>query len=134
MEKNPFSTLYNVLVMRLDNQRDPLLQRATLTTDLHDAFSLVHRFLESWRLPCIAAVRPDEQSITGLTLLAVRSTAPINWLHSMLGCGEVMAEYFRYAGLHFTEDSRSAVATPRNWPPHTHRPSEYATNPPPHTG
>ena len=48
MEKNPFSTLYNIFVVRLDNRRDPLLQRAMWTTDLHDTFSLVWRYLESW--------------------------------------------------------------------------------------
>ena len=48
MEKNPFSTLYNIFIVRLDNQRDPLLQRAMWTTDLHVTFSLVRRYLESW--------------------------------------------------------------------------------------
>ena len=119
MERNPFSTLYNVLAVRLDNRRDPLLQCTVLTTDIHDAFAIVRWFLDSWRLPCIAVIRPDDNSITGITLLALGTMAPINWLHSLLGNGEVMAEYFRYAGLHFTEDSRSAVVTPRHWPPNT---------------
>ena len=112
MEKNPFSTLYNVFIVRLDNRRDPLLQRALWTTDLHDTFSLVWQYLESWQLPCIVVIQPCEDSITGLTLLAIGTTAPINWLHTMLGNGAIMQEYFRYAGLHFTADTRSAVVTP----------------------
>ena len=123
MERNPFSTLYNILAVRLDNRRDPLLQHTVLTTDIHDAFTIVCRFLDSWRLPCIAVIRPDDNSITGISLLAIGSTAPVNWLHSLLGNGELMAEYFRYAGLHFTEDSRSAVVTPRHWPPNTPAPA-----------
>ena len=39
MGKNPFSTLYNVFIVRLDNHHDPLLHRAVLTTDLHDSGS-----------------------------------------------------------------------------------------------
>ena len=45
MEKNPFSTLYNVFIVRLDNHHDPLLHRAVLTTDLHNTFLLVRRYL-----------------------------------------------------------------------------------------
>ena len=123
MERNPFATLYNVLAVRLDNRRDPLLQRTVLTTDIHDTFAIVRRFLDSWRLPCIAVVWPDDNSITGILLLAIGSTAPINWLHSLLGNGELMAEYFHYAGLHFTEDSRSSVVTPHHWPPNTPTPA-----------
>ena len=78
MEKNPFSTLYNVFVVRLDNHRDPLLHRAVLTTNLHDTFLLVRRYLESWRFPCIIVVRPSKDSITGLSLLAIGTTALIN--------------------------------------------------------
>ena len=102
MEKNPFSTLYNVFVVRLDNQHDPLLHRAVLTTNLHYTFLLVRRYLESWQLLCIIVVRPNRDSIKGLTLLAIGTTAPINWLHTMLGNGAIMQEYFRYSGLHFT--------------------------------
>ena len=123
MEKNPFSTLYNVFVLRLDNHRDPLLHRAVLTTDLHDTFSLVRRYLESWQLPCIIVVRPSKDSITGLSLLAISTTALINSLHTMLGNGAIMQEYFRYSGLHFTADARSAVATPRDCLPITPAPT-----------
>ena len=123
MERNPFSTLYNVLAIRLDNRRDLLLQCTVLMTDLHDAFAIVRRFLDSWRLPCIAVIWPDDNSITGISLLAIGSTAPVNWLHSLLGNGELMVEYFCYAGLHFTEDSRSTVVTPRHWPPNTPAPA-----------
>ena len=34
-----------------------------------------------------------------------------------------MQEYFRYSGLHFTADARSAVATPHNCPPITPAPA-----------
>ena len=44
-------------------------------------------------------------SITGLTLLVIGTTAPINGLHTMLGNGAIMQEYFRYSGLHFTADT-----------------------------
>ena len=53
----------------------------------------------------------------GLALLAIGTTAPVNWLHTMLGNGAIMQGYFRYASLHFTADMRSAVATPRDCPP-----------------
>ena len=127
MEKNPFSTLYSVFVVRLDNHRDLLLHRAVLTTNLHDTFSLVRRYLESWRLPCIIVVRPNKDSITGLSLLAIGTTAPINWLHTMLGNGAIMQEYFRYSGLNFTADAQSAVATPHDCPPITPAPANTPT-------
>ena len=130
MEKNPFSTVYNVFIVRLDNWRDPLLQRAMWTTDLHDTFSLVWRYLESWRLRCIVVIRPCEDSITHLTLLAIGTTAPVNWLHTMLGNGAIMQEYFRYAGLHFTADTRSAIATPHNCPPLMPAPTNTPTSAP----
>ena len=127
MEANPFATLYNVLVIRLDNHRDPLLRRALMTTDIHDVFSLIKRYLELWRLPCILVVRPDGESITGLTPLAIGSTAAVNWITPMLGNASLMKEYFRYAGLHFTEDTRSAVATPRHCLPITRTPANTPT-------
>ena len=127
MEKNPFSTLYNVFVVRLDNHCEPLLHRAVLTTNLHDTFSLVRRYLESWRLLCIIIVRPNKDSITGLSLLAIGITAPINWLHTMLGNGAIMQEYFRYSRLHFTANTWSAVATPCDCPSITPAPANTPT-------
>ena len=41
----------------------------------------------------------------------------------MLGNGAIMQEYFRYSGLHFTADTQSAVATPRDLPPITLAPT-----------
>ena len=55
--------------------------------------------------------RPEE--ITGLRLLAIGSTAAVNWLSTMLGNPELMMEYFRFTGIHFTSDSHSTVATPK---------------------
>ena len=127
MEKNPFSTLYNVFIVRLDNHHDPLLHRAVLTTDLHDTFSLIRKYLESWQLPCIIVVRPSKDSITGLSLLAIGTTAPINWLHTMLGNSAIMQEYFRYPRIHFTADALSAVATPHDCPPITLAPTHTPT-------
>ena len=127
IEKNPFSTLYNVFIVRLDNHHDLLLHRAVLTTDLHNTFSLVRRYLESWQLLCIIVVRPNKDSITGLSLLAIGTTAPINWLHTMLGNGAIMQEYFKYSGLHFTANTQSAVATPCDCPPITPAPTNTPT-------
>ena len=109
--------------------RPHLWRSQTTVTDvylphcLHDTFSLVRRYLESWRLPCIIAVRPNKDSITGLSLLAISTTTPISWLHTMLGNGAIMQEYFRYSGLHFTANAWSAVATPHDCPPITLAPA-----------
>ena len=75
-----------------------------------------------WYLPCIVICpKADPKEITGLKLLAIGSTAAVNWLSTILGNPELMTEYFRFAGIHFTSDSHSAIATPK----------EQCTLPPP---
>ena len=81
--------------------------------DFQDVFGLVKAYLETWYLPCIVICRADPEEITGLKLLAIGSTAAVNWLSTMLCNPDIMTEYFRFAGIHFTSDSRSAVATPK---------------------
>ena len=48
--------------------------------------------------------------------------AAVNWLSTMLGNPEFMTEYFRFTGIHFTSDSHSAIATPKE---------QHALPPPP---
>ena len=113
MNNNPFRELHDVWIVHLGNQRDPLHQRAATTVDFYDVFGLIKAYLEMWYLPCIIICWEDPEEITGLKLLAIGSTAAVNWLLTMLGNPEIMMEYFRYGRLHFTSDSRSAVATPK---------------------
>ena len=113
MSNDPFRELNNIWIVHLGNLRDPLHQRAAAAVDFHDIFGLIKAYLETWYLPCIVICRADPEEITGLKLMAIGSTAAVNWLSTMLSNPEIMTEYFRYAGIHFTNDSRSAVATPK---------------------
>ena len=81
--------------------------------DFHNVFGLIKAYLETWYLPCIIICRVDPEEITGLRLLVIGSTAAVNWLSTILGNPELMTEYFRFAGIHFTSDSCSTVATPK---------------------
>ena len=114
MNNNPFHELRDVWIVHLGNHRNPLHQQVATTVDFHDVFGLIKAYLEMWYLPCIVICRADTGEITGLRLLAIGSTAAVNWLSTMLGNPELMTEYFRFAGIHFTSDSCSAIATPRN--------------------
>ena len=121
MNNNPFHELHDVWIVCLGNHRDPLHQRAATAVDFHNVFRLIKAYLEKWYLPCIVICRADPKEITGLKLLAIDSMAAVNWLSTMLGNPELMTEYFRFAGIHFTSDSRSTIATPkeqRALPPH----------------
>ena len=113
MNNNPFHELHDVLIVHLGNHCDPLHQRAATAVDFHDVFGLIKAYLEMWYLPCIIICRAEPEEITGLRLLAISSMAAVNWLSTMLGNPELMTEYFWFAGIHFTSDSRSAVATPK---------------------
>ena len=121
MNNNPFRKLRDVWIVHLGNRRDPLHQRVATAVDFHNVFSLIKAYLETWYLPCIIICWEDPEEITGLKLLAIGSTAAVNWLSTMLGNPEIMTEYFRYGGLHFTSDSCSTVVTPK----------EQCTLPPP---
>ena len=113
MNNNLFHELRNVWIVHLGNHRDPLHQLAATSVDFHDVFGLIKAYLEMWYLPCIVICRADPEEITGLRLLAIGSTAAVNWLSTMLGNPELMTEYFWFAGIHFTSDSRSTIATPK---------------------
>ena len=76
-------------------------------------FRLIKAYLDTWYLPCIVICQADPKEITRLRLLVISSTAAVNWLLTMLGNSELMMEYFRFTGIHFTSDSRSAIATPK---------------------
>ena len=82
--------------------------------DLHDTFALIRTYLDSWDLPCIVMCRRTRDTITGLELLAIGSSTTVNWISSMVNDSCVMAEYFRFAGLLFTKDCRTAVITPHD--------------------
>ena len=113
MNNNPFHKLCDVWIVHLGNHRDPLHKQAATTVDFHDVFGLIKAYLEMWYLPCIVICRVDPEEITGLRLLAISSTAAVNWLSTMLGNPELMTEYFQFTGIHFTSDSHSAVTTPK---------------------
>ena len=113
MNNNPFHELCDVWIIHLGNHCNPLHQRAATTVDFHDVFGLIKAYLETWYLPCIIICQADPEEITGLWLLAIGSMAAVNWLSTMLGNPELMTEYFQFAGIHFTSDSRSAVVTPK---------------------
>ena len=113
MSNDPFRELNNIWIVHLGNLRDPLHQRAVAAVDFHDIFGLIKAYLETWYLPCIVICRADPEEMTGLKFMAIGSTAAINWLSTMLSNPEIMMEYFCFAGIHFTNDSRSAVATPK---------------------
>ena len=124
---SPYEEFAHAVIVHLDDVQHPLHTRVTLAVDFHDVFSLIRLFLESWSLPCAVSCRPSRDTITGVQLLALGSPATVNWLGAMLNNGELMAQYFRYAGLHFTTDSKSAVVTGREIaqteaPPNTPRP------------
>ena len=113
MNNNPFHKLCNVWIVHLGNHRDPLHQQAATAVDFHDVFGLIKAYLEMWYLPCIVICWADPEEITGLRLLVIGSTAAVNWLSTMLGNPELMIEYFRFAGIHFTSNSHSAIMTPK---------------------
>ena len=108
MNNNPFHELRDVWIVHLGNHRDPLYQRsATVCSDLSK------HILRCGIWPCIIIFQTDPEEITGLKLLAIGSMAAVNWLSTMLGNPELMTEYFQFAGIHFTSDSRSTIATPK---------------------
>ena len=113
MNNNPFHELRNVWIVHLGNHCDPLHQRAATAVDFHNVFGLIKAYLETWYLPCIVICRVDPEEITGLRLLVIGSTAAVNWLSTMLRNPELMTEYFQFAGIHFTSDSCSTIATPK---------------------
>ena len=113
MNNNPFHELRDVWIVHLSNHHDPLYQRVATAVDFHDVFGLIKAYLETWYLPCIIICRADPEEITGLRLLVISSTAAVNWLSTMLGNPELMMEYFRFAGIHFTSDSHSTITTPK---------------------
>ena len=82
--------------------------------DLHDSFSLIRTYLESWDLPCIIICCRSCDTVTGLELLGIGSSATVNWIGSMVNDRKVMAEYFCYAGLMFTKDCCTAIVTPKH--------------------
>ena len=113
MNNNLFHELRDVWIVHLGNHCDPLHQRMATAVDFHDVFGLIKAYLEMWYLPCIIICWADPEEITGLRLLAIGSMAAVNWLSTMLGNPELMTEYFRFAGIHFTSDSHSAIASPK---------------------
>ena len=114
MHENPYAPLSPAIFVNLQDEDNYFLERARYAMDLHDTFALIRTYLDSWDLPCIVMCRCTRDTITGLELLAIGSSATVNWICSMVNDGRVMAEYFCFAGLLFTKDCRTAVITPHD--------------------
>ena len=112
MHENPYAPLSPAIFVNLQDEDNYFLERARYAVDLHDTFALIRTYLDSWDLPCIVMCRHTCDTITGLKLLAIGSSATVNWIGSMVNDSHVMAEYFHFTGLLFTKDCRTAVITP----------------------
>ena len=113
IQGNPFGELHNIYRIHLEDFNDRLVQKALVTVEVHDIFSIIKSFLQTLKIPCILICRVCDNSITGLEPLVMGSSVPINWLHMMLTNDTTMTEYFKYGGLHFIGDGNTAVITPR---------------------
>ena len=113
IHENLTSPFKNTIFINLQDEDHVFLERARYAVDLHDTFAIIRDYLTSWDLPCIVMCRRTRDTITGLQLLAIGSSAAVNWIGHIVNNGPVMAEFFKYAGLLFTKDCRTAVITSR---------------------
>ena len=110
LEENCTTKLFNAFTVNLADDT-PALTRVIYAIDLHDTFSLAKVYLQSWELPCLVTYRQSKATVTGIELLAIGTSATIDWIRHMLQNGDMMRVFFRFNGLHFTADAHSALAT-----------------------
>ena len=110
LEENCTTELFNAFTVNLADDT-PALTRVIYAIDLHDTFSLAMAYLQSWGLPCLVTYRQSKAMVTGIELLAIGTSAMVDWIRHMLQNGNIMRVFFRFNGLHFMADAHSAVAT-----------------------
>ena len=110
LEENCTTELFNAFMINLADDT-PALTRVIYAIDLHDTFSLAMAYLQSWGLPCLVTYRHSKATVTGIELLAIGTSAAVDWIGHMLQNGDIMRVFFQFNGLHFTADAHSAVAT-----------------------
>ena len=110
LEENCTTELFNAFTVNLADDT-PALTRVIYAIDLHDTFSLAMAYLQSWGLPCLVTYRQSKATVTRIELLAIGTSATVDWIRHMLQNGDIMRVFFRFNGLHFMVDAHSAVAT-----------------------
>ena len=110
LEENCTKELFNAFTINLVDDT-PALTRVIYAIDLHNTFSLAMTYLQSWGLPCLVTYRHSKATVTEIELLAIGTSAAVDWIRHMLQNGNIMRVFFRFNGLHFMVDAHSTVAT-----------------------
>ena len=110
LDKNCTSDFFNAVTIDLAEDA-PALTHVIYAVDLHDTFSIAMAYLQSWSLPCLVTYRHSRTMVTGIEILAIGTSATVNWIGHMLQNGDIMKVFFCFNGLHFTADAHSAMAT-----------------------
>ena len=87
LEENCTTELFNAFTVNLADDT-PVLTRVIYAIDLHDTFSLAMAYLQSWGLPYLVTYRQSKAMVTGIELLAIGTSATVDWIGHMLQNGE----------------------------------------------
>ena len=95
LEENCTTELFNAVTINLADDTSALT-RVIYTVDLHDTFSLAMAYLQSWGLPCLVTYRHSKAMVTGIKLLAIGTSAAVDWIGHMLQNGNIMRVFFHH--------------------------------------
>ena len=95
LDGSPVGELFNCVTINVNGMDDPLVERVNCTLITYDGFSIAREFMDLWKLLCYVICRPCDHTIIGLELLAIGSTAAINWINMMVANEQVMKKFFR---------------------------------------
>ena len=93
LEENCTTELFNAFTINLADDT-PALTRVIYAIDLHDTFSLAMAYLQSWGLPCLVTYRHSKATVTRIELLAIGTSATVDWIGHMLQNGDIMRVFF----------------------------------------
>ena len=121
ISSSPTGEIDHVNFLHLSDSETLRDQLVSLAVDIHDSFSVIRQYIESWAIPCVVAYRNTDFDFTRIELLAIGSPATTNWISHMKEDVEVWDDLHKYGQITYTKDPLCVVLVPR------HKLTSYAT-------